>query len=424
MKESKKNKSGCWVSFKRIIGAVAILIMAVILLSVIAIYWWSTTTKLIATILSLILGFLLVKKIVNTVKVNKITLSMIIARISRSFFVLNLVGLVFLNIVAVIYLYDKISVDKSINFCAFGVPKAINSVVKIDGQYGEGTGFWVTSDLILTNNHVVFQNPRKVEIDGVEYDATIVSYDTIRDLALIKINNNFVHGTPLKFRRSVLNIAEDVYALGYPRDLKNISASKGIISSTQKDPYDNRTYIQTDAAVNPGNSGGPLLDYCGNVVGINTSSFADSQNINFAIKYDQAEDIIKEMMKNKKSDTNSDVYPTSPEEVVATYYNTLDYGVFDQAYDKYFSTRRKQVLPKESWIKGISGDSSSFRLKSSVKTDKENIVQVDFITTQYNNYDVTNDEYQGTWTLVKEGNEWKMDESNIKKNSYVTPPTQ
>lgn len=336
-------------------------------------------------------------------------------RIFFLFIGLNFVGLIILNILGGIYIYNTyFTQEKSINLCTFGIPRATESVVKISGEEFMGTGFWVSPSLILTNNHVVFENPRKVKIDGKDYEARIISYDTIRDLALIKLNTNDIMGKPLKFRQQKLNVAEDVYALGFPADLENLSITKGIASSIQKDPYDDRVYVQTDSAINPGNSGGPLLDYCGRVVGINTSSLLRNQNISFAIKYDQAEYIIDQMIKNQKTDTKTDIYPTTPEEVVASYYNTLSYGIFDKAYDKYFSARRKFELPRDNWIKGISV-TYFIRLKSSEKTDQEYIVKVRFISTEFQGWKILDNEFEGTWTLVKEKGEWKMDESNIAK---------
>ncbi len=410
-----KNNSSTIVFLKRacvLLGASLAFLFVLFLFAIIfnvkdkLIFWIALGTLILIIFLFLFLRF----------RAKKVTLQASIAGLIKVFFILNFIGLVFLNIAGGIYLYNTyIAQERSIDLCSFGIPKALNSVVKINGEFATGTGFWVTPDLILTNNHVVFENPRKVKIGNNEFEAKIISYDTIRDLALLKLDNSNIKGYPLNFRTLKLNVAEDVYALGYPADLENLSISKGIVSSIQKDPYDNRVYVQTDSAVNPGNSGGPLLDYCGRVVGINTSSLTRTQNISFAIKYDQAEKIINEMIKNQKTDTKTDVYPTTPEEVVASYYNTLSYGIFDKAYDKYFSLNRKAELPRDNWIKGISV-TYAIRLKSSDKTDQENIVKVKFISTEIKGwFDIEDTEFEGTWTLVKEKGDWKMNESNIVK---------
>jgi len=331
--------------------------------------------------------------------------------------IFNFIGLLILGIYGLYYLNQKyLSKNDDIRSCSLGISKVSQSVVRIHGDYASGSGFWVTPNLILTNNHVVFENPRKININGFEYVAKVVATDTIRDLALLELAGFDFKGSPLLFRSTPIDLAEDVYALGYPADLETQTVSKGIVSSITLDPYDDRIYIQTDTAINPGNSGGPLLDKCGNVVGINTSSLSRNQNISFAIKYDQAQKVIDEMIsrKNIPAVINKDNYPATPEEVVATYYNTLNYGVFEKAYDDYFSIGRKKDLPRENWIKGIS-ISYGIRLKSSEKTDKENEVKVRFIATEFLDGQITDNEFEGTWTLTKENGLWKMNESNIKK---------
>lgn len=340
------------------------------------------------------------------------------AKLMKTIVIINFIGFLIFSSYGLYYLYQKyFAKEKNIQFCSFGINDASRSVVRIYGDYGSGSGFWVTPELILTNNHVVFENPRKIKINGYEYEAKIVATDTVRDLALLKlVGTDNYKGTPLNFRKKPLQLAEDVYALGYPAELETQTVSKGIVSSITPDPYDDRVYVQTDTAINPGNSGGPLLDKCGNVVGINTSSLLRDQNISFAIKYDQAQRVIDEMISRKNVPVviGKDNYPATAEEVVATYYNTLNYGIFEKAYDNYFSTRRKKDLPRENWIKGIS-ISYGIRLKSSEKTDQENVVKARFIATEFLDGQITDNEFEGTWTLTKENGQWKMDESNIKK---------
>jgi len=164
------------------------------------------------------------------------------------------------------------------------VIKAIDGVVRIEGQDASGSGFWVGRDIVLTNNHVISFNRdfKVIDSDGITYASRVLATDSVRDLALIEAS-----GEPdkvLKWREKPVGLIEDVYALGYPYNGKKISVTKGIVSSITKDEYDDREYIQTDAAFNEGNSGGPLIDECGQVVGLNTMTIWNSENMGFATK--------------------------------------------------------------------------------------------------------------------------------------------
>jgi len=147
---------------------------------------------------------------------------------------------------------------------------AREAVVRIKTDIGSGTGFIIDSDgTIVTNNHVV-RDVTDVTVylnDKTSYPATIVKRDMIHDIAVIKINAENVHF--LEFGDlSQVGLGQQVFVLGYPLDAKNISVTSGLISSIDYDSGRNITWIQTDSAVNPGNSGGPLLDLQGKVIGV------------------------------------------------------------------------------------------------------------------------------------------------------------
>jgi hypothetical protein len=151
-----------------------------------------------------------------------------------------------------------------------------------------GTGFYVNTNGIITNNHVV-DNCNKIIVlqKGNAYPATLKFKDKANDLAFVTINNK--SDTYLKFRigRGV-RIGESIVAIGYPLGMLlgsnvklttgNISARTGLMNDTTK--------LQLTAPVQPGNSGGPLLDMYGDVVGVIYARLNDSsaQNVNLAIK--------------------------------------------------------------------------------------------------------------------------------------------
>jgi len=173
-------------------------------------------------------------------------------------------------------------------------------------QQGQGSGFILNKDgLILTNNHVI-DNAQRVEVmlsDKHKYKATVMGVDKNHDLALLKINApNLVPATLSE--STGLVVGQRVYAIGNPFGLQG-TMTRGIISSIRsiRGPNNNpiEDAIQTDAAVNPGNSGGPLLNSRGEVIGITTliaNNGADqSSGIGFAIPVNTAKAVIADFAK-------------------------------------------------------------------------------------------------------------------------------
>ncbi|HEY0263555.1 MAG TPA: trypsin-like peptidase domain-containing protein [Granulicella sp.] len=174
-------------------------------------------------------------------------------------------------------------------------------------QQGQGSGFILNKDgLILTNNHVI-DNAQRVEVtlaDKKKYKATVLTVDKGHDLALIKINN-VPDLVPATLAESTgLMVGQRVYAIGNPFGLSG-TMTRGIVSAIRSirgaegNPIEDA--IQTDAAVNPGNSGGPLLNSRGEVIGITTmiaSNGADqSSGIGFAIPINTAKAVLDDFAK-------------------------------------------------------------------------------------------------------------------------------
>ena len=185
--------------------------------------------------------------------------------------------------------------------------------------HSSGSGVVISPDgYVLTNYHVI-ENATEVIVTlpgGEEFEAEIIGTDYITDLALLKLNGrNFPYAT-LGDSYDLI-IGEWVIALGNPFGLFDISkqpsATAGIISAVDMDfgPQKGRVYkdmIQTDAAINLGNSGGPLVNSMGEVIGINTFIYTASQftegsiGIGFAIPINLAKDIAEELKVSGKVD--------------------------------------------------------------------------------------------------------------------------
>ena len=175
-----------------------------------------------------------------------------------------------------------------------------------------GSGFFISADgYIVTNHHVITaENGGKVEeitvttADGTDYPATVVGDDAQSDLAVLKIKGNKAFPF-VKFGDSrTARVGDWVIAIGDPFGL-GTSVSSGIVSAVYRSTqiggaYDR--YIQTDASINRGNSGGPLFDMNGNVIGINNAIFSPtggSVGVGFAIPSETAQPIVQQLMKGQ-----------------------------------------------------------------------------------------------------------------------------
>jgi serine protease Do len=176
-------------------------------------------------------------------------------------------------------------------FRFFGMPMAPEATVPMRG---EGSGFIVSADgLILTNAHVV-DDATKVTVrltDHREFEARVLGSDARSDVAVLKIDAKDLPVVRLGDPGS-LEVGEWVVAIGSPFGFEN-SVTAGIVSAKGRNLPDDSyvPFIQTDVAVNPGNSGGPLFNLRGEVVGINSQIYSRSggyQGVSFAIPIDVA----------------------------------------------------------------------------------------------------------------------------------------
>lgn len=179
------------------------------------------------------------------------------------------------------------------------------SVVRIEtADGGVGTGFFVTSDgMIITNAHVVdSSNYVSVTlINGDVRDGIVLGQYDAEDLALISIDAFEVpfieYAEPVS-----IEVGDPVEAVGFALDLPGSpTLTKGYVSALRDSYVGDIGVIQTDAAMNPGNSGGPLFDSNANLIGINTAAIRDSEGINFAINVSEAKPLIDALILGAKT---------------------------------------------------------------------------------------------------------------------------
>jgi S1-C subfamily serine protease len=171
---------------------------------------------------------------------------------------------------------------------------------------GQGSGFIIDKEgHILTNYHVV-ADASQVEVtlhNRKKYRATIVGTDRSHDLAIVQIKTQDLQLQPMTLGDSThLQVGQKVYAIGNPFGLAG-TLTRGIVSSIRSvqepDGVQIEEAIQTDAAINPGNSGGPLLNWHGEVIGINTmiaSNVGQSAGIGFAIPINTAKAVLNDLV--------------------------------------------------------------------------------------------------------------------------------
>ncbi len=211
--------------------------------------------------------------------------------------------------------FDNLPPDHPLRrFFDFGQPGQANPFGAPDrGQnqrprqmMGQGSGFFISDDgYLVTNNHVVQDGSEFTVVmdDGTEYDAKLIGTDARTDLAVLKVDAANHKFTYVEFGDdSQVRVGEWVVAVGNPFGLGG-SVTAGIVSARGRDigagPYDD--FLQIDAAVNRGNSGGPDFNLQGQVIGINTAIFSPSGGnvgIAFAIPASTAKTVVDQLIKD------------------------------------------------------------------------------------------------------------------------------
>jgi serine protease Do len=181
------------------------------------------------------------------------------------------------------------------------IESSIPSVMIIRTDSGQGTGFVVSDDgYIITNAHVLADDSGYLAtgIHGINYESVrveleFIGYDNKLDVALLKASGNY---NAIELGNSdELKIGEKVIAIGNPYGLV-FSVSEGIISGTHRTgPNGLDAYVQIDAALNPGNSGGPLISKQGEVIGMNNFKISGGENLGFALESNYIINIVNDI---------------------------------------------------------------------------------------------------------------------------------
>ena len=176
-------------------------------------------------------------------------------------------------------------------------PPSISS----DVQSWTGTGFALNSNYVVTNYHVI-ENAKTITLTGIngnfanKYPASVAATDKNNDLALLKLNGNVsITSIPYSIKATTSDVGEEVFVLGYPLTATmgdEIKLTTGVISSKSGFQGDVSQY-QISAPVQPGNSGGPLFDSKGTIIGIVSAKHIGAENVGYAVKISYLKSLVE-----------------------------------------------------------------------------------------------------------------------------------
>lgn len=298
--------------------------------------------------------------------------------------------------------------------CSIGTRDTIQkSVVRVVGGYSEGTGFFIAPDQVITNFHVIADEPSPKIIfpDGNFATPNKIIGNKEEDMAVLftdKKYSNMVLPLP---DRVVLHADEPLIAAGYPlgTDLTgNATLVKGRFVDFRKSKQMPVAYIQTDISLVKGMSGGPLLDQCGQVVGINTISLA---GLSLFIDGDWAKSAVPNF--TDQNITKIQVDPSlSPEKSVEAFYTYLKARRMEDGF-ALLSTEYLKKTNYEEWTNRFTDILDVDVILTEPYENTNDTVFVKFSTKNWNDSEANYHYYEGTWQTIKEDGVYKMLKSKI-----------
>jgi hypothetical protein len=283
------------------------------------------------------------------------------------------------------------------------IEKVRQSVVRIIGGEAEGSGFAIKSGgVILTNFHVVeFEPTPKVVLPDNSFEtAEVLMADKNADLAIIKINKELPvisWGEP-----SELNPAEELLAIGFPLGGQlsgEASVNKGSLSGRRRSKDVGIEYLQTDTTLNPGVSGGPMINICGEVVGINTAGLS---GLGLGISSDSIKQKWLEMATAEDPLADVQKIDFKPEEssleAVRAFYNYLKARKLEKAFDL-LSDNFKKGYDFDYWKQGYEPLLDTSVIKIEDDPEIENRVIIKLSTKDFVDEEIVYKYFEGFWDV-------------------------
>ena len=301
-------------------------------------------------------------------------------------------------------------------FCSAGVQNKLKgSVVRIVGGYSEGSGFFISENQVVTNFHVIADEPSpKIIFPNGEFITPIkITGDKDADLAVLFTDSNYPEMVMPLPDKILIKDEEPLLATGFAMGTDLVGKAtvlKGNFADFRTSKYESVSYIQTSISLVEGMSGGPLTDQCGEVVGINTAGLA---GLSMFISGSEAKNMIPYF--SDQEIEKIEVDPSkSPEDAVTAFYTYLKARQMEKGFDL-LSQEYLQKTNFEEWTSRFKDILDVEIIKSVRVEDSEDTVDVKFGTKNWVAQEAEFHFYEGTWKTVFEDGKYKMLKSNIKE---------
>lgn len=298
--------------------------------------------------------------------------------------------------------------------CSFGAKENLqNSVVRIVGGYSEGSGFFISENQVITNFHVIADEPSPKIIfpNGKFITPVKIVGDKNTDLAVLSTQEDYSDLVLPLPDQILIYDEEPLIAAGYPMgtDLSGkATVIKGNFIDFRASKKDAIGFTQANISLVEGMSGGPLTDQCGEVIGINTISLGGQS---LFINGDQAKNMIPNFTDQEIQKINVDP-SISPEEAVKAFYTYLKARNMKEG----FALLSQEYLKKtnyEEWTNRFSDILDVEIIKTEGFEDTDDTAFVKFMTKNWINGEVDIHAYEGTWQTVEEDGIYKMLKAKI-----------
>lgn len=334
----------------------------------------------------------------------------------KSIFILALVVYVFASLFVIIDYLAKEYGYAAKFLCAWNSNTNLkNSVVRIVGGYSEGSGFFIDDDQVITNFHVIADEPSPKIIfpDGNFVSPTKITGDKDADLAVLYIEDKHPEMVLEFLEPYGLVENEKLLSAGYPlgTDLAGeATVVDGRFKAFRQSKYFPVAYVHTDINLVEGMSGGPLIEQCGDVVGINTMSLSGQS---LFVATSDVQRLLPDFTDQEIAKINVDP-SASPEEAVRAFYVYLKARRMQDGFDL-LSEEYLKKTNFEEWTNRFTDILDVDVILSEPYEDTNDTAFVKFGTKNWNDGEVEYHYYEGTWQTIEEDGVYKMLKSKIKE---------